>query len=294
MKRSHTLLALLAIGLLASCGTTLPPKPLTEVGTLQKEFEDLLAKLPADRSGVQPQLAQLAQRAQIAAQSEETPQNKVALYRIAALAAWQAGPAGGDQVSVIATEGASACNALPPAQQRPTDCAVIALAKPFAIADSLRLRLLALVDDLNRLDTAHAATCNALAGAPQQDCLAEAVKLPATDRPEVMQLFSGFETEFTEARLVAHGMGNVGAGLADAAKNGQTILYCEAEKTWLLAKRVDGMQSDRDALTCRRKRLDCLLTHSDADCADPCPSDEGNPVVDCQGLAQEPLTLPVQ
>jgi len=38
-------------------------------------------------------------------------------------------------------------------------------------------------------------------------------------------------TPFNDAREVAHGMGNVGAGLADAAKNGQAILYCDAEKT---------------------------------------------------------------
>jgi hypothetical protein len=64
-------------------------------------------------------------------------------------------------------------------------------------------------------------------------------------------------------------------------------------KTWGLSKRVDGLQpQDRSALTCRRKRLDCLLTRSDADCADPCPSDEGNPVVPCDQLAGKPFTLP--
>jgi hypothetical protein len=80
----------------------------------------------------------------------------------------------------------------------------------------------------------------------------------------------------------------------DAAKNGQVILYCNAEKTWVVSKRVEGMQQDRDSLTCRRKRLDCLLTRSDADCADPCPSDETNPVVNCQEFVGKPLPLPVQ
>src|SRR5207249_2931354 len=100
---------------------------------------------------------------------------------------WQAGPAANDHVSVsgITTEGASVCRVPPPAQQRPTDCAVIALAKPFAVADAWRLRLLALDAELARLDKAHEATCNALAGAARQDCLAEPVQLPAADRQEV-------------------------------------------------------------------------------------------------------------
>lgn len=294
MTGRHAILALLGISLLGGCDMGFRPSPLTEVGTLQKEYEDLLATLPTNPSGIQPQLAQLARKAEAAAHGAQNRQNTVALYRIAALAAWQAGPAAGDLVSVIATEGASACSALPVGQQRPTDCAVIALAKPFAVADSFRLRLLALSSELDRLDTAHTQTCDALAGAPRQDCLAEPVKLPATDRQEVLQVFSGFETEFMDAREVAHGMGNVGAGLADAAKNGQAILYCDAEKTWIISTRVEGMQQDRETLTCRRKRLDCLLTRSDADCADPCPSDEHNPVVDCQGLAGKRLALPVQ
>ena len=33
-------------------------------------------------------------------------------------------------------------------------------------------------------------------------------------------------------------MGAVGAGLTEAAKNGQAIIYCNAEKTWLIAKRL--------------------------------------------------------
>src|SRR4029450_3887853 len=97
----------------------------------------------------------------------------------------------------------------------------------------------------------------------------------------VLQLFSGFETENRDARDVARGMGNVAADLADAAKNGQAILYCDAEKTWLIAKRVDGRRQDGDALPCRRKRL----ARSDADCADPCLSDENNPVVNCEDFA---------
>ena len=294
MKQSHVVLVLLGVGLLGGCSTGLCQKRLTTTGTLQQEFEELHAKLPTDRSGVQPQLAQLARKAQTAAQGEQNPQTKVALYRTAALAAWQAGPAAGDLVSVIAAEGAAACSALPAGQQRPTDCAVIALAKPFAVADSFQLRLRALVDKLDQLDKAHVQKCEALTAAQKQDCLAEVVKLPATDRQEVLQVFAGFEAEFKDAREVAHGMGDVGAGLADAAKNGQAILYCDAEKTWIISKRVDGMQQDRESLTCRRKRLDCLLTRSDADCADPCPSDENDPVVECQEFSKKPLSLPVQ
>lgn len=294
MTRRHAVLALLGIGLLGGCSTGLGQVRVTPAGTLQQELEDDLGKLAADRSGVQPQLAALAEKAQTAAQSEPNPQNKVALYRIAALAAWQAGPASRSDIAVIASEGAAACNALPAGQQRPTDCAIIALAKPFAVADSLQLRLRTLVDQLDQLDKAHAQQCAPLTGTQKQDCLAEALKLPASDRQEVMQVFSGFETELMSAREAAHGMGNVGAGLADAAKNGQAILYCDAEKTWVISKRVEGMQQDRAALTCRRKRLDCLLTRSDGDCADPCPSDENNPVVNCQEFVTQPLALPVQ
>ena len=298
MKRSSAIL-LLGIGLLGGCAA-LQKSSLTTVGTLQGKLDDDLAKLAAnrganraaDRAAVQAQLAQLAQEAQTAAQGESDPQNKVALYRIAALAAWQAGSAAADRVSLIATEGASACAALPAAQQRPTDCAIIRLAKPFAVADAFRLRLLALTLQLSQLDDAHAKQCNGLAGTRQQDCRKEAVNLPATDRQEVLQLFSGFEVELKDVRDVAHGMGNVGAGLMEAAKNGEAIIYCNAEKTWLIAKRVDGMQPDREALTCRRKRLECLLTRSDADCADSCPDDANNPVVDCRRFNMQGLALP--
>jgi hypothetical protein len=294
MTRRHAALALLGITLLTGCSTGLCQIRLTPVGVLQQRLEEDLAKLPEDRAGVQRRLAALAKEAQSEAQGEQNPQNKVALYRIAAVAAWQAGPASRSDIAVIAGDGAAACDALPAGQQRPTDCAIIALAKPFAVADALQLRLRALVGQLDQLDAAHAQRCATLTGTQRQDCVAEVVKLPASDRPEVLQLFSGFETQFKDARDVAHNMGDVGAGLSDAAKNGQVILYCNAEKTWLVSKRVDGMKQDRDTLTCRRKRLDCLLTRSDAECADPCPSDENNPVVDCQELAGRPLPLPVQ
>ena len=291
MKGLLTVIAVLCSGFLGGCSLC-QKSTLTKMGQLQQQLEDDLAKLPANRAAVQPHLAQLAGEAQREAQREQEPQNKVALYRIAALAAWQAGPAGENDVRGIVAAGTAACAALPPAQQRPTDCAIIRLAQPFAIADAFRLRLVALTETLAQLEAAHAARCAALAGVPQADCQAEVVALPASDRPEVLQVFSGFESELKDARDVVHGMGSVGSGLAEAAKNGETIIYCNAEKTWLIAKRVEGMQPDREALTCRRKRLDCLLTHRDAECAAPCPSDADNPVVDCPAFAGRALTVP--
>ena len=285
MKRSSTILVLLGILLGGCCAS--------KVGSLQRQLDDDLAKLPANRAATQPQLAQLAAEAQAAASDERDPQNKVALYRIAALAAWQAGPVAADRVGDITAAGESACTALPAAQPRPTDCAIIRLAKPFAVADAFRLRLVALVNQLAQLEQAHAQTCAALNGAAKDDCLAQVVQLPATDRSEVLQVFSGFEGAFKDVRSEAHGMGAVGAGLPEAAKNGEAIIYCNAEKTWLIAKRVEAMHADREALTCRRKRLDCLLTRSDAECADPCPDDANNPVVDCQAFATQSLALPV-
>jgi hypothetical protein len=239
-------------------------------------------------------MAALATRAQSAARDEVTPLNKVAMYKTAALAAWQAGPAPGASLTDIVDQGEAACHALPADQQRPTDCAMIRMALPFAITDSFQLRLRALRDQLDQLESAHAQTCNALSGPAKQTCVTEAVKLPASDRSELLQVFAGFENAFTQARDVSRGMTDVGPGLQDAAMHGLAIIYCDAEKTWILSRRADGFQpQERSALTCRRKRLDCLLTRSDADCADPCPSDEGNPVVPCDQLAGTPLTLPV-
>jgi hypothetical protein len=296
MKRACALPVLLLISLVGSCATLNQgplTRPVTDAGHLQKQYEDLLAQLPTDRAGVQPQMTALATQAQTAAQREENPQNKVAMYRTAALAAWQAGPAPGTSLKDIVDQGEAACRALPAGQQRPTDCAMIRMAAPFAITDSFQLRLRALLDQLDQLESTHAQTCNALSGLAKQNCLTEAVKLPASDRSELLQVFAGFENAFTQARDISRGMTDVGPGLQDAAKRGLAIIYCDAEKTWVLSRRVDGFQlQDRNALTCRRKRLDCLLTRSDADCADPCPSDEGNPVVPCDQLAGKPLTLP--
>jgi hypothetical protein len=296
MKRSRAFPVLLLISLVGSCGTTKQgglPHPVTDAGQLQTQYTDLLAKLPADRAGVQPQMAALATQAQTVAQGEVNPQTKVALYKTAALAAWQAGPALGASLQDIVAQGEAACNALPAGQQRPTDCTMMRLALPFGIADAFQLRLRALLDKLAQLESAHAQTCNALSGPAKQTCVTEAVKLPASDRSALLQVFAGFENAFTQARDVSRGMTDVGPGLQDATKRGLAIIYCDTEKTWGLSKRVDGLQpQDRSALTCRRKRLDCLLTRSDADCADPCPSDEGNPVVPCDQLAGKPFTLP--
>src|SRR5262249_41265152 len=80
--------------------------------------------------------AALATQAQTVAQGEVNPQNKVAMYKTAALAAWQAGPALGASLKDIIDQGEAACNALPAGQPRPTHRAMIRMAPPFAIADS--------------------------------------------------------------------------------------------------------------------------------------------------------------
>jgi hypothetical protein len=91
--------------------------------------------LQVARADVDQRLTQLAGDAAQAAEAEADPLNAIALYRIAAVAAWQSGRPDAD---VIAQAGLERCQAHPQGLNvKPRDCALLLLVPDLAANDEL-------------------------------------------------------------------------------------------------------------------------------------------------------------
>ena len=144
--------------------------------TKMNDFNDRLSSLS---NPPQPEaLAALARDADAAAQKDAEPLDRVALYRVAAVASWQAGEAGERLVLPVTDAGIASCEALPSKDQAaPRDCSLIRLAAPLAVQDDLARDLVKLQGQLQQLEDNHRRQCSTLTGAEQERCRAARAKL---------------------------------------------------------------------------------------------------------------------
>ena len=126
---------------LAGCSTTGVKEP-AGILALDRQLTELLAKkgtaAPAAESpqGVDAQLGALADTALARADASTEPPAAVSFYRIAATAAWGAGPPHNTRLLPISDKGAAACARLPNADaSQPRDCALLRLAPTLSTLD---------------------------------------------------------------------------------------------------------------------------------------------------------------
>ena len=259
------------------------------LSSLTNDLKDLLQKHPQNPQGVEAELAKLADRAQTAAKGESNKQTAVALYRIAAIAAWQAGSAADTKILDITKDGEAACTALPPNQARPTDCAIISLTAPFAVADDWQGKLSALEQKYRGVTAAHDAQCNTLAANARQSCLNTKPKLPQADGDTLKDgVFRGFRDQF-DAVTNIRGKMDSEAAIDEALKkytdNERVIIYCSAVESWSLFQDCDGSTDSALApLNADLQSMLCRLSLTEQQCSTP-----GHPAprdVDCARFAR--------
>jgi hypothetical protein len=224
--------------------------------TRSNDFNDRLTQLS---NPPQPEaLAALARDADAAAQWDAEPLDRVALYRVAAVASWQAGEAGERLVLPVTDDGIAACEALPGKDQAaPRDCSLIRLAAPLAVQDDSARELAKLQAQLQQLEDGHRRQCSGMAGDGQERCRAARPKLPAADLSLVQDLFASFEGQFEKVSAIRSGLANLDVDDAFRRKTDRqrVIIYCNAVKAWSLSGDVDGGASSFMAMAGRKKAM---------------------------------------
>jgi hypothetical protein len=184
----------------------------------------------------QTQLATLAVEAQADAKASTDPKNRVAFYRVAAVAAWQAGPAGESLVLPIADEGTAACDALPTKDaSAPRDCSLIRLAAPLATQDALTRKLMKI-----------------------QSQVGSNGKLPSAQLEPLQQLFDGLETQFEKVSGLRGGVFalDVPEDFKSRTDRERLIIYCNGVKAWSLYGDVEGAPAATfNAMAQRKKQM---------------------------------------
>ncbi len=184
----------------------------------------------------QTQLASLAVEAQADAKASTDPKNRVAFYRVAAVAAWQAGPAGESLVLPITDEGTAACDALPAKDaSAPRDCSLIRLAAPLATQDALTRKLMKI-----------------------QGQVGSSGKLPPAQLEPLRQLFDGLESQFEKVSGLRGGVFalDVPVDFKSRTDRERLIIYCNGVKAWSLYGDVDGAPAATfNAMAQRKKQM---------------------------------------
>jgi hypothetical protein len=184
----------------------------------------------------QTQLATLAAETQADAKASTDPKNRVAFYRVAAVAAWQAGPAGESLVLPITDEGTAACDALPTKDaSAPRDCSLIRLAAPLATQDALTRKLMKI-----------------------QSQVGPNGKLPSAQLEPLQQLFDGLETQFEKVSGLRGGVFalDVPEDFKSRTDRERLIIYCNGVKAWSLYGDVDGAPAATfNAMAQRKKQM---------------------------------------
>jgi hypothetical protein len=217
----------LAVGLVASgcAGASLD--------SLDTKLRDLSKQ---NTAAAQAQLVTLAGEAQADAKASTDPKNRVAFYRVAAVAAWQAGPAGESLVLPITDEGTTACDALPARDaSAPRDCSLIRLAAPLATQDALTRKLMKI-----------------------QGQVGSSGKLPAAQLEPLQQLFDGLETQFEKVSGLRGGVFalDVPEDFKSRTDRERLIIYCNGVKAWSLYGDVDGAPAATfNAMAQRKKQM---------------------------------------
>jgi hypothetical protein len=187
-------------------------------------------------AATQAQLATLAGEAQADAKASTDPKNRVAFYRVAAVAAWQAGPAGESLVLPITDEGTAACDALPAKDaSAPRDCSLIRLAAPLATQDALTRKLMKIQGEVG-----------------------SSGKLPPAQLEPLRQLFDGLESQFEKVSGLRGGVFalDVPVDFKSRTDRERLIIYCNGVKAWSLYGDVDGAPAATfNAMAQRKKQM---------------------------------------
>lgn len=184
----------------------------------------------------QAQLATLAGEARADAKASTDAKNRVAFYRVAAVAAWQAGLAGESVVLPITDEGAAACDALPAKDATaPRDCSLIRLAGPLATQDALTRKLVTI-----------------------QKQVGPGGKLPPAQLEPVRELFDGLEAQFEKVSGIRGGVFalDVPEDFKARTDRERLIIYCNGVKAWSLYGDVEGAPAATfNAMAQRKKQM---------------------------------------
>jgi hypothetical protein len=150
---------------------------------------------------------------------------RVAFYRVAATAAFDAGPLGTQTLTESTDEGTQACEQLPQKDaSAPRDCALIRLAFPLGVTAELSRRL----DDVIRARDALRKTN-------------PSAQLPASDLPTVLALYDGFETQFDKVSALRAHLGDAAPDQLMVYEDDQRrAIYCWALEAYSVAFDVTG------------------------------------------------------
>lgn len=245
--RRYALTAALLVCAAGACRTVPTLSKLRgDYDALARERQQLIAANQSP-SEVDRNLAALAAEASDAAREESDPKAAVAFWRIAALAAWQGGAQGHEQVSGIVTAGAAACERLaPPDFAAPGDCLLIRMTPIRTGYEEARARVLALE--------------------------AKSKPLPRADGDEIQALFNGLEGRFAEATSLGQrfAASDIDPGQLAAVDDDRARIFCLARIDLNLLTAVDGNQLD--AITPFAPRRDAMRASLPPDRrAAPCP-----------------------
>lgn len=217
---------------ITGCVNGLPVKTGFKLDELNKRLEFLLDQPPAS---AQTGLAALATEAGAEAKQSSDPKDRVAFYRVAAVAAWQAGNAGESQVLPLSDAGAASCDALPDKDHSaPRDCSLIRLAAPLAVQDKL----------------AHEVT-------GYQQKVAVGGKLPPADLAPLTLIYDDLESQFAKVATIRNNLASLAVPeeFKDFADRQWLKIYCNAVGAWVLTGQVEGASLDSYTAMARRKKV---------------------------------------
>lgn len=235
MTRSRARIALVVALAIVGCAAR-------TLDTIDSQLRNLHAECgaAAPTSSCQQRYATLATQALADARGASAdPPMRVAFYRAAAVASFEAGPLGSQTVIESTDEGTQACQGLPQQDaSAPRDCAVLRLMLPLAVADDLSRKVTALVSKRDALRQ----------GNP-------AARLPASDLPTVLNLYDGLETQLDKVSAVSATLTDppVPAQLRTYADDQRRAVYCWAMKAYSVAFDVQGVTPASMAETTARK-----------------------------------------
>ena len=238
--RPKFILFILSFSLVISgCGVTGLRGNGTEPAGLSSQYlQDLDKELTSlssqNTAAARTQLATLATKAGAAAKQSSDTKNRVAFYRVAAVAAWQAGSAGESLVLPMSDAGAAACDALPDKDNTaPRDCSLIRLAAPMAVQDMLAREV---------INYQHKAGAGG--------------KLPPADLTPLRLIFEGFESQFAKVSTIRNSLGSLAVPQEFKVRTDRQwlMIYCNAVKAWSLSGDVEGAPLDSFTAMAKRKK----------------------------------------
>ncbi len=286
-RRVH--LAVVVVAVVAGC-SVFAKGGSRDLSTLTGEYNSLQARrgqAPAgpQRTAVETQLAELGRQAAAGGDAAQDPMSAVAYYRLAVLAAWQAGTAGEHDLLTFSDAGGNRCSQLPNHDaSRPGDCSMIRLAAVLAVVDSVQRELRPIQAKLDGLQQDHQQRCATMAPAERDACTQAPVKLPAADGATLQHIFGQFETQFDKAttlRASLDGLAGVDQSLKDAADTDRAIIYCSAVTAWSRMLDVDGVSTSTTEFVDMTTRRNAMRTRLQ----------QGGNAVDCRTVAAKPLAL---